>query len=65
MDINSLENHSLPIFQWEEWKSKLFTGFTLVAVAVNFFGQGMIIFYIKRHAPAERPINKMYLIDQV
>ena len=65
MQINCLEYHSLPIFQWEEWKSNLFICFMSVAFAVSLCGQGMIIFYIKRHSPVERPINRMYLIDQV
>ena len=43
----------------------LFINFAWIAVAVNLCGQGMIIFYIKKHAPNERPINRMILIDQV
>ena len=42
--------------------SFVFNTFCLIVTAV---GEGMVIYYIIRHAPRERPINKLVLIDQV
>ena len=40
----------------------IFNTFCLIVTAV---GEAMVTYYIARHAPKERPINKLVLIDQV
>ena len=64
-EIIHIEDHSLTFFRWEEWISKLLTFFLAICALVSIIGTTMIIFYIAKHAPKERPINRMILIDQV
>ena len=40
----------------------IFSTFCFILTAI---GEAMVIYYIARHAPKERPINKLVLIDQV
>ena len=47
------------------WKSDLFILSKTFCDIVTICGEGMIIYYISRHAPKERQINKLVLIDQV
>ena len=50
---------------WEEWMSDLQILFTTICAVATVCGQVAIINYIGQHAPIERPINKLVLIDQV
>ena len=50
---------------WQEWKSDLSILISTICAITTVSGQGMIINYITRHAPKERPINRLFLIDQV
>ena len=61
---NAQENTSF-FNNWQEWKSDVTFLFKTICAVATIIGQGMIIYYIKRHAPKERPINKLVLIDQV
>ena len=47
------------------WKSDLFILFKTFCNIANICGEGMIVYYISRHAPKERQINKLVFIDQV
>ena len=40
----------------------IFSTFCFILTAI---GEAMVIYYIARHAPKERPINKLVSIDQV
>lgn len=63
--IINLENHTIQIFQWPEWKSNLIVICSTMSVLISLCGKGMIVYYIKTYAPKGRPINEMFLIDQV
>ncbi len=60
-----VDDHFMPLNIWQEWKSDLSILFSGIWAVVIGSGQGMIIHYIRRHAPKERPINRLFLIDQV
>ena len=47
------------------WKSELFFLSKAFCDIATICGEGMIVYYISRHAPKERQINKLVLIDQV
>ena len=65
-NLTFLDNDNfLLLSYWEEWKSDLFFIFNLTCKIVTVIFEGMIIFYIARHAPKKRPINKLILIDEV
>ena len=59
------EEQILPLFTLKDLKSNLFTFLIGICIFLAIVGQGMIIYYIQKHAPKNRPINKMFLIDQV
>ena len=65
LQIDQLDNYSLPMFQWPEWKSKSVVLLSTISIVFSLCGKGMIVYYIKTYAPKDRPINKMFLIDQV
>ena len=65
LQIDQLENYSLPMFQWPEWKSKFVVLFSTISIVFSLCGKGMIVYYIKTYAPKDRSMNKMFLIDQV
>ena len=64
-EIIDITDHSLIIFRLESWQS----GLLIISLAscglVSIGGTLMIINYIKRFAPKDRPINTMVLVDQV
>ena len=43
----------------------LFFIYSTFCFIVTAIGEAMVIYYTARHAPKERPINKLVLIDQV
>ena len=46
-------------------KLDMFFMFSTFCFIVTAVGEAMVIYYIARYAPKERPINKLVLIDQV
>ena len=64
-DVLSIQNQKIGTFELEWWKLILLFFFYAIAAGITIFGQVMIILYIKKFAPKERPINRMILIDQV
>ena len=64
-EIIDITDHSLIIYRLESWQS----GLLIISLAscglVSIGGTLMIINYIKRFAPKDRPINTMVLVDQV
>ena len=63
--IINVEDHSIQNLQWDWWLLFLFITYYIICAAIAIGGQSMIIFYIAKYAPKERPINKMILLDQV
>ena len=47
----------------DKW-DKIFL-FSSICIIATIVGEVMIIYYIVKYAPKERPINKLVLIDQV
>ena len=64
-EFTNVEDHTLPYFKWEWWQLYLFIAYYIICAVIAIVGQTMIIFYIARYAPKNRPINKMILVDQV
>ena len=62
-----VENQSLAVFQWQDWRSTLFCFLLIIFGFIpSVGGKGMIVHYIiSRNAFKGRPINLMLLIDQV
>ena len=66
LHIIDMEDHSSTImFEWDEWKLNLFTFFYGFSALIAIAGKTMIVYYIIRIAPKGRPLNRMFLIDQV
>ena len=61
----NVNEDSTPLNYWQKWKSALPTFFSAICAFLIVCGKGMIINYIRRHAPIERPINRLVLIDEV
>ena len=51
--------------QWQGLKSNSYVILIGICSGLTILGQALIIYYIQRHAPKNRPINQMFLIDQV
>ena len=60
-----VNNQQTSMNVWQEWTSVLCILFLGGSAIVVIGGQGLVIHYIQRHTPKDRPINKMFLIDQV
>ena len=65
INLQDLEDHTLSYFKWEWWQLYLFIVYYIICAVIAILGQIMIVFYIAKHAPKNRPINKMILVDQV
>ena len=63
--IIEIEDHSIGIFRWQEWKFNLFIFFIVLCAVITIGGQAVIVYYIGRKAPKKRPINTMIIFDQV
>jgi hypothetical protein len=63
--IIDITDHSLFIFRLESWQSWLLIISLAFCGLVSIGGTLMIINYIKRFAPKDRPINTMVFVDQV
>ena len=63
--ISDIKDHSIPIFKLQYWQLVLFICYYSVCAIITIVGEALVIFYIARHAPKNRPLNRMILIDQV
>ena len=63
--ISDIKDHSLPIFKLQYWQLVLFICYYSVCAIITIVGEAMVIFYIVQHAPKNRPLNRMILIDWV
>ena len=63
--IIEIHDHSLSLLNWPGWQLSLYLLFLAICSVIAIGGRTMIIYYLLRHAPKERPINKMILVDQV
>ena len=61
----NVDDHLVPIYRLQWWELYLFICYYVICAIIVISGQLMIIFFIKRYAPKERPINRMILVDQV
>ena len=43
LQIDQLENYSLPMFQWPEWKSKSIVLLSTISIVFSLCGKGMIV----------------------
>ena len=58
-------NSSVKLIQWEGYKSIALILAMSICAIVGFLGKGLILNYVFRYAPKNRPINTMIAIDQV
>ena len=65
IDIDELKDHSLVIFRLQWWELVLGISFYTICAVIGAGGSVLIIFYIIKYAPKDRPINKMILVDLV
>ena len=65
LQIYNIEDHASTIFKLQYWQFVCLICYYSVCAAIAIFGEALIIFYIARHAPKNRPLNRMILIDQV
>ena len=63
--IYNIEDHAVPIFKLQYWQLVLFICYYSVCAIITIVGEAMVIFYIVQHAPKNRPLNRMILIDWV
>ena len=62
--ISNIEDHAVPIFKLKYWQLDLLICYYLICAIIAIVGEALVIFYIMQHAPKERPLNRMILIDQ-
>ena len=60
-----ITNESIPLIKWDGLKSILIIGILSLIIVLNVWFKGLIINYIVRFAPKDRPINEMMLLEQV
>ena len=65
LQIYNIEDHASTIFKLQYWQFVCLICYYSVCAIIAIFGEALIIFYIARHAPKNRPLNRMILIDQV
>ena len=63
--ISDIKDHSVPIFKLQYWQLVLFICYYSVCAIITIVGEALVIFYIVQHAPKNRPLNRMILIDWV
>ena len=63
--ISDTEDHGVPIFKLQYWQLVLLICYYSICGIIAIVGEALVIFYIVQHAPKERPLNRMILIDQV
>ena len=65
IDIDELKDHSLVIYRLQWWELVLGISFYTICAVIGTGGSFLIIFYIVKYAPKDRPINRMILVDLV
>ena len=60
-----ITNESIPLIKWDGLKSIFIIGILSLIIVLNVWFKGLIINYIVRFAPKDRPINEMMLLEQV
>jgi hypothetical protein len=65
IDIDELKDHSLVIHRLQWWELVLGISFYTICAVIGTGGSILIIFYIVKYAPKDRPINRMILVDLV
>jgi hypothetical protein len=63
--ISIIEDHAVPIFKLQCWQLVLLSCYYSICASIAIVGEALVIFYILQHAPKERPLNRMILLDQV
>ena len=63
--VSTIEDQYLPIFKWQGWPIWLFLIFLATCGVISVGGRIMVIYYMKKYAQKNRPINIMILYDQV
>ena len=63
--ISNIEDHAVPFFKLQYWQLVLLICYYSICASIAIVGEALVIFYILQHAPKERPLNRMILIDQV
>ena len=63
--ISNIEDHAVPIFKLKYWQLDLLICYYSICAIIAIVGEALVIFYIMQHAPKDRPLNRMILIDQV
>ena len=53
------------VHKLQYWQLVLLICYYSICASIAIVGEALVIFYILQHAPKERPLNKMILIDQV
>ena len=59
------KDQTITLFEWEGLQSVLVIVYTLIMGITNIVCKVLIINYIWRYAPKDRPINNMMLVEQV
>ena len=65
LQIIAIEDNSLLIFSWQGWSVGVFKCFLGICGLTCIIGRSLIINFILKYAPKQRPINTMILVDQV
>ena len=62
--IYNIEDHAVPIFKLQYWQFVCLICYYSVCAIIAIFGEALIIFYIARHAPKNRPLNDPYRLGR-
>ena len=63
--IIDIDDQSVQFFRWPWWKLTFFIILYAIFAIITICGQAMIVYYVWKHAPKERTINRMIFLDQV
>ena len=65
MESFEVATNSLSLLKFESWSSYgLIIGLSL-SLAIGFILKSLVINYVLFHAPKDRPLNRLILLDQV
>ena len=59
------KDQTITLFEWDGFESVLVIVYALIMGITNIVCKVLIINYILRYAPKDRPINNMMLVEQV
>ena len=65
INISDLIDQSVEVIKWEGIQSILLVALLTVCTVINIVGKGLFIHFIWKWAPKGRPINIMFMKDQV